>query len=433
MSKKLLEDMVKVNKVANINVAKERISQKESDDFLTRKYEEKLVKEHETITLKKGARSGPKYTLWFVALIAIAFMVFSLSFLFSKASVVVTAKNEEFTINSNFVATKDASNSGGVPFNIVVISDEESKNVNIDGKKEVSQKAKGSVIIYNNFSTSSQNLAIDTRLEGSNGKIYKTTKALVVPGKKPDGTPGSIEVDIYASVAGKEYNSGPLDFKIFGFKGTPKYDKIYARSKGNISGGVVGGVGMISELDKSMAQSELRKTLEEKLLSKAAEQVPEGYILYKDAYNFSTEEVQPDLVSSVAGTQTAVTLKGTFSGILFKESDLTKKIAETLLTYYDDSPVFIPEIKSLKFSFAQNQDLLFDTEKINFNLKGEMKIIWGVDGQKFAESLAGKDKKNFSRILLNYPNISSAELVLRPFWNSVLPKNSKDINVIINY
>ena len=46
-----------------------------------------------------------------------------------------------------------------------------------------------------------------------------------------DGKPGSVEVGIYGSSAGPEYNSIPIDFKIFGFKNTPKYAKIYARSK----------------------------------------------------------------------------------------------------------------------------------------------------------------------------------------------------------
>src|SRR6185436_19331087 len=92
---------------------------------------------------------------------------------------------------------------------------------------------------YNNYSTASQNLDIDTRLEGSNGKIYKTKTKIVIPGMK-DGKTGSVEVKVYASVAGPEYNSAPLDFKIFGFKGTPKYSKFYGRSKGALSGGAKG-------------------------------------------------------------------------------------------------------------------------------------------------------------------------------------------------
>src|SRR3989344_6062534 len=107
---------------------------------------------------------------------------------------------------------------------VAIISGEESKVVQDTKTKDVIEKAKGTVLIYNNFSSVPQRLDIDTRLEGSNGKIYKTVKKIVVPGMR-SSAPGSVEVGIYAAAGGEEYNSGPLDFTIFGFKGTPKYSK----------------------------------------------------------------------------------------------------------------------------------------------------------------------------------------------------------------
>ena len=67
---------------------------------------------------------------------------------------------------------------------------------------------------------------------------------------------------IYAAGAGEEYNSTPLDFEILVFKGTPKYSKFYARSKGDITGGFKGKSPVVSSLNKITVISELKATLE---------------------------------------------------------------------------------------------------------------------------------------------------------------------------
>ena len=172
----------------------------------------------------KRTDKRPRYRIYFVALISVVFLLFALSFLFSGAKVTVVPKIKEISLNENLSAIKDSS-VPGLSFDLAVISGEENKIIQGGEEKDVSIKAVGIVLIYNSYSSSSQALDIDTRLEGSNGKIYKTNKRITVPGITKDGKPGSVAVNIYAAEAGEEYNSSPLDFEIFGFKGTPKYSK----------------------------------------------------------------------------------------------------------------------------------------------------------------------------------------------------------------
>ena len=172
-----------------------------------------------------GGRRRRRWGLWFIAAVSVIFFLFALSYLFAKATVTVNPKIEDVSLNQNLSASKDGT--GDIlSFDLVVISGEETKTVTATEQKDVLQKAKGKAILYNNFSASPQLLSIDTRLEGSNGKMYKTEKKTTVPGMK-DGKPGSIEVGIYADEAGEGSNSAPLDFKIFGFKGGPKYTQFY--------------------------------------------------------------------------------------------------------------------------------------------------------------------------------------------------------------
>jgi hypothetical protein len=373
---------------------------------------------------------GPRYSLWIVAVVAVIFLFFAVSFLFSKALVSINPKISDIPYNKNLVAVKNQAVEE-LSFDLVVLSGEESKTLLGGEAKDVAEKARGTVVIYNNFSSAPQKLAIDTRLEGSNGKIYKTDKALTVPGMK-GLTPGSVEVGVYGSEAGESYNSGPLDFTILGFKGSPKYDKFYARSKGDITGGFVGKGSFVSEGSKTNAVNELKSILQTSLAKKAAEQIPPGFILFPDA-SFLNVDSQNIGQAEAGSTKVPVSIKGTFYGFLFNEEELTKKIVSTAVPNYDDSEVFISNIKDLTFTLLNRDTSTSEVSTINFSLTGTPKVVWRFDGDALASELKDQKKSEFNKILSKYPNIESADLVLRPFWKRSFPSELKNINVTVNY
>ncbi len=349
-----------------------------------------------------------------------------------EAVVTVNPKMVDIVLNENLSASKDG-DTEKIPFDLIVISGEEDKIVQANEKKDVSEKAQGVVLIYNAFGSATQMLSIDTRLLGSNGKIYKTKKQIFVPGMK-NGIPGSTEVGIYGAEAGEEYNSGPLDFTILGFKGTPKYSKFYARSKGEITGGFKGKTSVVSETQKLAVTNDMKTALQAKLFKKATDQIPNGFILFKNAVFLNVDDNNIDLVFPKDG-MLSVKLKGTLYGLLFDEDKLTKKIAEKNIKDYDDSTVYLPNIRNLAFSILKNKDnvLFWDVKNVDFNLSGAAKIVWKLDENKLMSDLLGKSKKDFSQILLQYPNVDSADLAISPFWKMSLPDKLKDIKVVVNY
>ncbi|OGI60117.1 hypothetical protein A2814_00945 [Candidatus Nomurabacteria bacterium RIFCSPHIGHO2_01_FULL_38_19] len=415
MPKNLFQDMVKIK-----NAGKD-----------TGKYiKPKEKQEEQQKEVKAQNEKGHKYGLWFVAFISIVFFLFALSFLFARAKVTVSPKIKDITLDENLSAVKD-SNVDGLSFDLVVLSGKESKSVFATEEKEISLKGEGTVLIYNAFSSASQRLLIDTRLEGSNGKIYKTKTAVTVPGMSADGAPGQVEANIYGAEAGEEYNSPPLDFKIFGFKGTPKYSKFYARSKGAITGGFQGKSPIVSETEKENTLAGLKTTLKEKLFKKASDQIPSGFILFKDAVFLNIDEESTIPVSE--SRDLPIIIKGTMYGLLFNEENLTKKIAQDNISNYDESDVYIPNIGNLIFSLS-NQDISFaDVQNISFNLSGATKVVWKFDEAKLSADLLGKSKKDFGQILAQYSNVESAQLTLSPFWIRSFPDKIKDIKVIVNY
>jgi hypothetical protein len=297
----------------------------------------------------------------------------------------------------------------------------------------VQEVATGTMVIYNAFSSAPQTLNINTKLEGSNGKIYKTDTKTVVPGMGKDGTPGQVEVNIDGNAPGADYNSDPLDFKIVNFKGTPKYAKIYGRSKGSITGGFIGQAPDVSLADKLVAESNLKNALQAELLQKATDQIPAGFILYKDAIFLDTGDSDLSTVYNQDNSMT-LTQSGTLYGILLNEQGLTKKIAENNIDKYDGSDIYIPNIKNLVFSLSNQGAISFaDMQSINFNLSGPAQIVWKVDVNKFTSDLLGKPKNDFTQILSQYLNISSATLTVSPIWKMSVPDKVKDVTVTVNY
>lgn len=438
MPKKSFQDVVKIKRI-NRDMLPEKMEKTEHKESHLLHHLEKHIEKHKTLphhSKENKSNINSKYTLWFVALVSVVFLLFALSFLFSRAKVTVNPKMQDLVLDENLSATKDSS-TDGLAFQLISLSDKEIKTVPGGEQKDVSVKAKGTIVIYNAFSSKPQPLNINTRLEGSNGKMYMTDIKVIVPGIAKDNTPGHVEVSISGAGAGEEYNSGPLDFKIFGFKGTPKYTKIYAISNindkttsGKITGGLKGSVGQISDADKLTIVNDLKTTLQAKLFKKATEQIPSEYILFKDAVFFKNDDPTFDFVPT--GSQVTVGVNGTLYGFFFNEKDLTKKIAEDSVDKYDGSDVYVSKIKDLIFTLANKDNISYgDVKNINFSLTGNTKIVWKVDSDKLIDDLLGSTKKDFNGIFSKYINIDSADLVLRPAWKSSLPSTRDKIDILV--
>ncbi len=434
MSKNSFQDMIKIKTVSGKMddvrpSSRPKVWEKDIDRKSIEKKEEPVFEAREYYP-DTNKNNGSKYGLWFVALVSVVFLFFALSSVFAKAKITINPKSQDIALNQTFSAIKN-SNDAALSFDLVVISGDETRSLKGTERKDISTQAKGKVLLYNAFSTVPQKLSINTRLEGSNGQIYKTEKEIIVPGVKADGNPGAIEVDIYADSPGEIGNTEPIDFKIFGFKGTLKYDKFYGRAVGAVSGGQIGNFSVLSEEQKTAVSSELEIALKDKLFKKVTDQIPEGFVLFKDSV-FVVNDALPENLVSVED-DVAVTLKGTLYGFLFNEKKLLAQIAEKNIDRYVGEEIFAKMLENLNFSLADRESISFaDATNINFTLTGPLKVVWKFDSNKIIKEVLGKSKKDFNQILASYPNIDSAELILRPFWKKSFPEKEKSIKVIIN-
>lgn len=367
--------------------------------------------------------SGKK--IFYPSLIALVILFFTLLSIFDGATFSYVPKSVGVTFNSEiFSATKTGEN--GLLYSVVKLSGDKGKTVSASGENEVSRKASGTIVVYNNTVTE-QRLIENTRFESVAGKIYRIQKAIAIPAKK--GTqPGSLEVVVYADIAGAEHNSGPTDFTVPGLVGTPRYTTIYARSKTSMSGGFVGKEKSVSEADTLKARSELRSSLTEELLAKAGAEVPEDFVLFPSLSSITFEDL-PQTAGPDSGSAT-VNLRGHLFGIMFKRTELARELSRSKTVLGPNDSVDLDSLGNIKLSFSGTPPTdLLALSKINFKVEGAGKLVWKIDEVALKSDLLGRKKSEVSSILKNYPNIASDNISIRPFWKRSFPKEADKVMV----
>lgn len=371
-----------------------------------------------------------RFAIWGIAVFAALFLLFALLQFFSGTVVEVIPLQKNVTLNGDFVATKDAEKNK-LSFKLVVLESSLSGEVVATGEKNIEKKASGNIVIYNEYSSSSQKLIKRTRFEAPNGKIYRINKSVVVPGTKVENgkiIPGSIEVTVYADIPGEGYNVGLTDFTIPGFKGDPRFDKFYARSKTPIEDGFSGVVKVASEEDILKVEKELTNSLKETLLVQVRSQVPGDFILYNDAVFFSFKNIGSK--KEVKENMVDITEEGILYGVLFNKNELSKFIAANTIATYDNGDVSVLGLEKLNFSVVNKED--FNPKKdttLKFTISGPAIIVWDVNETLLTRDLLGIKKEDFLKVIGEYSNIQRAEATLKPFWKKVFPENSEDITI----
>jgi len=367
------------------------------------------------IKVKKIKKHGFfKKLFWFFVVIVVIFLGGVILVNFSSAIVKITP-HQEFT---------DIDKQLSLNFETTQLEREESQTGQATGVAVGGQKARGQIVVYNTYSSNPQKLISQTRFETPEGKIYKIQEPVVVPGN------GSLEITVYADKIGPEYNIGLSDFTLPGFKGTPRYTKIYGRSKTEISGGTNQNALIVSENDIANAKNNLKQKIENYLKEKITQQKPAEYLLYKNALeiDFSDDSSNPkvgDIANSPAG-EFVFKEKGKATGFLLKKSDLSKALTE------NKENVSVVNLEELNFNFLSENAT---ATEITFTLKGKAHLVWNIDTDSMTNSLLDIKDKNYKAVFEKYPEIERAEIIFKPVWWNWMPHDKSRLHfeiVLVN-
>ncbi len=406
------------NKIANLDGVKKR-SISEKIDFV-----ELPPELPRKVPLPRSLRSSQK-RIWISVVTAFIILTFAVLSMFDGATFLYLPKSQTLSFdNETFSATKTGE--GGLLYSVVKLSGDKGKSVSVSGEQEVSRKASGVIVIYND-TTLTQVLIENTRFESTAGKVYRIQKAVSIP-KKVGTQPGSLEVSVYADVAGDSYNSAPTDFTVPGLKGGSRYTTIYARSKTPITGGFIGKESIVNEIDMEKIRTELKSVLREELLAKAQAEVPSDFILFP---SLSTVTIE-DLPQTASGNNASVivNLRGNLYGIMFKKTELTKELSHNKAILQAGEIVELNSFEGLKLSFSgETPTDLLTLLKINFKVNGTALMQWRTDEVALRSDLLGRKEGEITTILKNYPTIASVDIILRPLWKGSFPKEVEKISI----
>lgn len=370
--------------------------------------------------------------VWYVAVIVILILVFALTYVFAGATVFVTPRTGTVELSGPILAQKDTSTNGALTFEMLSLSDEASTVVDAGEKQYVEKKATGTVRLFNN-TTSEQKLLIDTRLESPDGYIYKTKVATVIPAQKTENgktVPGSVDVDIYADEAGDVYNLDEADFKIVGFRGSPKYETMYGKTITPITGGFKGETYDVGEDVLNQTKASLQDGLKASLVEKARAELPNDFVMYDNVTLINFDE--PAIEDVGTDGKVKVVQKGTIDAPIFKKETLTSAIVSKVVTDTADNQVVIPDIENLNLKLDQGSAIADPTNisDIKVVINDKVDVVWEVDDAAVKDALVGIKKRDFQNKMLEFKNVDKAELTLKPFWKSTMPDKTSAIKII---
>ncbi len=382
-----------------------------------RDFDEEDIKIYKKAKNKKNKR---KKVFWYSIFIILILGFLSLTFIFDKATININPKYKDIDISDQFLFFKD-------DILVDIASTTLSKTILRSEPKEVNQKAQGEITIYNNYSDAPQVLIKNTRFQTEDGKIFRISDSITVPGKNGNN-PGTIKIKVSADTYGKEYNIGPTDFKIPGFKGTARYDAFYAKSDTQMSGGASGIVQIVSEADIENANSELKPKLVSDLSSITNNIIHDGYYTLYGVPIITFSDNSNILPTAEDNTYYLSGFSTIFS---IKKDILAKMIAKQALKdeYNEQDLVRLENIDNLSFSLAEDTDSNSNILKVK--IEGKVRIVWTYSDNELKNDLVGQKVKNFTKILEKYNYaILDVTYSTNPNWMNSFPDSLNKIKII---
>lgn len=373
--------------------------------------------------------TGKSYKRIFIlfAIITLALIGFVCYASFSKATISITPKKEEVSINFqiNASSTPDLNllKVNNIKGRILTETLEEKQKITDIALKEVDDYAKGKVIIYNKRDQS-QGLLPRTQLKPDNSDIiFRTDQSVNVPAH------GQIEVGVTADTKGTQGNIQPTHFTIVKIW-QHWQNLIYAESYEPMTGGTkMAKVATQEEINK--AKEKVTNDLYQKGAAHLKEKLSQGESL-KD--EMILKEEVASWVSVEPDTQTdefEMYVKLKLYAIIFDETtllDLAKARLEEQIPQNKELINFIEQ--SFKYN-VKSVDLTNKKAEISVSLSAN--VAYRLSSNVFdKENFIGKSVEEAKEYLAKFEEIENIKISLSPFWVKSIPslKDHIEINVI---
>lgn len=344
----------------------------------------------------------------------------------ATATLLINPKNVEASQSVTFSSTDntnlDSSIIGGT---VVPIQEDGKVSTDATGKKDIGDKAKGTVTIYNN-DDSSHTISAGSTITSANGLKFVTAKDVTVASASGDifsGTkPGTQSVDVTAANIGTEYNL-PSGTKFAVGSSTV----IAAKNDNAFSGGTKKSVTVVAQADLDKLTQDLTQSLSDKAnqdMQKnggGKELLP--VFLSTDISNKQFDQKIGDEASSVNLSATI-----SFQALSYTKTDLTALGQKILEKNNNNDNVASNNLTT----DIQDTTVSKDGKSVAAKLSVKAGLLPKVDTSQVAKRLAGKSFDQAAEILSDIPQLASVKATLSPnlfFLPHIFPRMASHIMV----
>ena len=365
----------------------------------------------------------------FVPLIILVLLIAGITFAYMyqvKAKVVLTVKPNMVKTDESIIFS--ASSQSDYSKNIIggksiTTSIAGTTSTNATGKKDVGEKAKGTVTVYNVSDTEKLESGTQIKSKTSNGLLFILDKDITVASGSAS-SPGKTDVNVTAKDIGTDYNlpSG-TKFTI------GNISTLEAKNDSAFSGGLKKQVTVVSKEDIAKLTSALPKSLEDKARNDIAQKAGGDDTLLQFLAVAGMEKDKFD--KKVGDEAKTIKLSATinFQGMTYSNDELMKYAASRLAQKYSEASFAEKSVKvSIKNAKKKNDKEVAATASL------EGGLLPKIDTDDVAKKIQGKSLKNAKTLLSDLPQVAKSDIQFSPgipLLPHLFPSLPKNITVTI--
>ncbi len=299
------------------------------------------------------------------------------------------------------------------------------------GNKEITTRAHGRLTVYNTFSSVPQNVVATTRFLSESGKLFRTPKAVTIPGAKVENgtlSPGSIEIEVVADLAGAEYNIPPSRFSIPGFAGTAKEGKFYGENREGMAGGFKRLARMVEKKDIEAAKAALVPSELERVKELLRKKFPPNLNAIEGALSVTNVEASATPREGEPGEKFMLTVRTIAQALLFSEQDVLGVVEPNIAQHLAAKYRTLPETRKISYLMRQYDPAL---GRLAFTALASVRRQAIIDELALREHLANMNINQAKAYFADQDQIERVNLSLWPFWSRRLPADPSRIKVIV--
>ncbi len=376
--------------------------------------------------------------MWVGAAVLLVALYTGGMYLFSTAKVTLYANGTKFSVDTSFTVdptVKQSDDAGEIlAGQLVSVTKDLTGPFTPTGQKDVGTKATGTMTISNCLDNNSHTFVSGTRFQAPDGKIFRSTADIIVPGGQGSflgcTTPGTASVSVTADQNGDGYNEAPAAYTLPGLPASQQTGKNSISAQGaQMSGGTTKTVTIVTQADVDTEKAALIAADKDNSARDLGGKVPTGYTALTQSQNQVIVSTTPAPAVDAEGTTGSLDVKITYSMLAVKTSDYEALLkAQEQKQIGDQNQVYDDGLSTAQVTTTGDRD---PSGKQTFHLTADAFSGAKIDLAQTAKALSGKRYGDAADAASRLPGVSRADISIWPGWATNLPSRTGKIKIII--